>query len=416
MKKAAFKRFTTLLTAVILPVFVFSQGMQIGPLLYENVYPLQSFGDDTPRHLMLAQTYYQLFDQERTMFALNNAVLHNPNSVHALLKRSQFKEMIGLKTEAAEDLRRANSLNPYAGLLYGMNGQQGMMSLLAFQPKSGYRELSTERRLGYYFDFLYEKICEGSIEEMELDLVETIIDDIETNQLEEALSLVGVLLNMYPNSAIGYDLKGVIQLKTGLLENAHESFQKAVELQPDFAIAWYNMGRAALAKREIERAQRYFDEAILLRSDLTMAYFDRALLRKSVGDAEGAVADYDRIIKMKGDNYLEAFLNRGLTRKMLGDFNGALSDINKAINNYPEDAMLYKNRGNLYFMFNQPRQAIEDYTKALDLDPKLAGAFFNRGLANFIIQDTNKGCADLNEAASLGYEKAAYKLSYFCTQ
>ncbi|MEO1259415.1 MAG: tetratricopeptide repeat protein [Bacteroidota bacterium] len=416
MKKAAFQRFTPLIAIILLPIFTFSQGMQIGPLLYENVYPLQSFGDDTPRHLMLAQTYYQLFDQERTMFALNNAVLHNPNSVPALLKRSQFKEMIGLKTEAAEDLRRANSLNPYAGMLYGLNGQKGMMSLLAFQPKSGLRQLSTEKRLNYYYDYLYEKICEGSMAEMELDLVEVAMENIETNKLTDALSTVNNLLGMYPNSAIGYDLKGLLLLKNGQLDEADQMLKKAVNLEPGFAIAWYNLGRVAQEKRDIEAAEKYFNEAILLKSDLTTAYFDRALLRKTAGDAEGAISDYDRIIKMRGDNYLEAFLNRGLTRKMLGDFNGALSDINKAIQNYPEDAMLYKNRGNLYFMFNQPRQAIEDYNNAIELNPDLAAAYFNRGLAHFIIQDTQKGCKDLNKAASMGYEKATYKLSYFCTQ
>ena len=46
---------------------------------------------------MKAQTYYQLFDQEKAEFALDNAILHNPNSVAALLIRAQFKELIGLK-------------------------------------------------------------------------------------------------------------------------------------------------------------------------------------------------------------------------------------------------------------------------------------------------------------------------------
>lgn len=416
MKKTAYQKITSVFIVILFSITGYTQGMQIGPLLYENAYPLQSFGDDTPRHLMLAQTYFQLFNQEQTLFALNNAVLHNPNSVPALLQRAQFKELIGLETEAAEDLRRANSLNPYASSLYGLNGQQGRMNLLAFQPQAGLRELSTERRFDYYFDYLYEKICEGNIEEIELDLAQEAIEEIGDDQLPDAIALLESLFNIYPNSAIGHDLMGIIHLRNDHLTAAKQSFEKAVELQPTFAIAWYNLGRTAMKMGETTDAQRYLDEAIILQSDLTKAYFDRALLRKTIGDKEGAIEDYDRIIKMKGDAYIEAFLNRGLTRKMLGDFNGALKDINQAIKNFPEDAMLYKNRGNLYFMFNQPRQAIEDFTKAIELDNDFAEAYFNRGIAHFSVQETQQGCEDLNEAASLGYEKAAYKLTYFCTQ
>ncbi|MEZ4932491.1 MAG: tetratricopeptide repeat protein [Saprospiraceae bacterium] len=416
MKKVTFSAIVPLVVSVLIPLLGYSQGYQIGPLLQENVYPLQSFGDEQPQFLMLAQTYYQLLDQEKTEFALDNAILHNPNSIAALLKRAQFNEMIGLESKAAEDLRRVNELNPYAINLYGLNGFSGRRSLLAFQPKSALLELSTEKRLGYYFDFLYEKICEGSIDEMELDLAEAAIDDIESNNLPQALAVLDGLLNMYPESAIGYDLKGVIYLKMDQLEDARQALVRATELQPEFAIAWYNLGRVTHKMGQKEDAQQYFNKSIALQSDLTKAYFDRALLRKELGDEEGAVADYNQIIMTKGDLYMEAYPNRGLTRKMLGDFNGALNDINRAIEKYPTDAMLYKNRGNLFFMFDHPRQAIEDYTKAIQLNDDLAEAYYNRGLANILIQNRLNGCNDLNEAASLGFEKAAYKLQYFCVE
>ena len=99
-----------------------------------------------------------------------------------------------------------------------------------------------------------------------------------------------------------------------------------------------------------------------------------------------------------------------------GDFKGALEDLNRSISHYPEDAMLYKNRGNLYLLFNQPRQAIEDYTKAIQMEDKLAEAYYNRGMAYLLLQDQGKGCQDLIESAALGYEQAAYKLSHFCTE
>ena len=391
-----------------------AQDMRVGPILQETAYPVRYFQEPHFQFLNEAKAHFKLLNQQETLFALDNAVLHNPNSAPALLKRAQFKELIGLKTEAAQDFRLANQLNPYASNLYGYNGPTGVMNLIAFQPQLAMRELSIPRRMDYYYSILYDRICEGSIDDKALDILEEAIIEIEEGEYEDAYVLLDAMLGLYPNSAIGYDLMGVTLGKLNRLEEASAAFSNAVALQPDFAIAWYNFSQVERKLGNLEKAKTYLDNAISLQGDLTKAYFDRAIIRKSLQDEEGAITDYNNIIKMKGDNYMEAYLNRGLTRKLLGDFEGALSDLNKALQELPEDARLYNNRGNLYLIFNNHEQAIKDYSKAIELDETMAEAYYNRGLAYLAIHSNETGCIDLNRSAEFGYEKAEEKQKFFC--
>ncbi len=414
MKEVILNSIVLVLVFSCLPSWSFTQTVRVGPLTNDNVYPVQNFGEEHPRLLLEAQTHYQLFDQERTLFALDNAVLHNPNSVTALLARAQFKELIGLKTEAAQDFRAANQLNPYASNLYGMNGQNGLLNIMSFQPESDSKELSQDDRMNYYYDYLYKMIGEGKMDETELGMLEEVVGDIERNELAEALSALETLFRFYPNAALGYDLQGIVYTKQQQVEKAREAFKKAVELQPDLAIAWYNFSKFERSHGNEQVATEYLDRAIYHQADLTKAYFERAIVRKSKGDYKGALADYENVIARTGQNYVEAIHNRGLTRKMLGDFNGALSDLNFALRKYSDDALLYNNRGNIFVLLGYHQRAIKDYSKAIELNPDLAEAYYNRGLAYLIIQNRDYGCADLSYSAGLGYQEAKEKKKYFC--
>ena len=366
--------------------------------------------------LQQAEQQFRAMDYEATFFTLENAVAQNPNSPEALLLRAKFKKIVGMTMEAEEDLRMANRINPMAASLYGYNGSGGLLKILSMQPEEAVQELSTFQKLTYYYQALDDKILDDKNKDAEIQIIGEVIDEIEADNLEGALEMVNKVLIEFPNSAITYDLKGLILKKQGKFEDAVDAFSKAVSVEPDFAIGWYNLGRIERSLNHFKMAKTYLDRSINLQSDLTKAYFERALLFKQIGEKEKALDDYNTIIKMKGDTYMEAFSNRGLTKKMLGDYGGALADLNQAIEEFPQNAELRKNRGNLNLLLGLHRKAIDDYTQAIALNDNYAEAHYNRALAFFLIYDKISGCVDLDKSIDLGYEIAVKTRDYLCTE
>ncbi len=406
---------TTILILILQSNF-FAQTRRMNNVEIGQSYTSENQARTVQPLLLKAEQQFRALDYEGTFFTLENAVAQNPNSSEALLLRAKFKKIVGMNIEAEEDLRKANRINPLAANLYGYNGSGGLLQILSMAPEQAVQGLTTFQKLTYYYQALDNKILADKNKEAEILLIGKVIEEIESEDLPEALEIINKVLSDFPKSAIAYDLKGTILKKQGKFEDAVDAFSDAVVVEPDFAIAWYNLGRIERGLNNFEKAKTYLDRAIDLQSDLTKAYFERALLFKQIGEKEKALNDYNTIIKLKGDTYMEAFLNRGLTKKMLGDYGGALADLNQAIEQFPNNAELHKNRGNLQLLFGLPRKAIDDYTKAIALDENYAEAYYNRALAFFLIYDKISGCMDLDKSIDLGYEIATKARTYFCTE
>lgn len=393
-----------------------SQHATTGTPWLGKTYTEQNFGVNNHSYVRLADMKLRQFDFEGAFFALENAVAQNPNSAEVLMRRAIFRQIYGMKREAAEDLKFVNRINPFIADLYGFNGTQGLLKLIDDQPIEMIQAFAPDRRIDYYYNLLDQQLSNGDLQVSELDLLEEIISEIDQYQFDNALNLIDTGLNLYPNSALFYDLRGVVYTRQNRFKEAMESFARAIILAPDFAIAWYNFARVEQLRGNNETAKVYFDKAIELQGDLTKAYFDRAILLKTQGEYAAAVSDYNKVIDLKGERYMEAFLNRGISKRMLGDFSGALIDINSAVEAYPKNASLHKNRGNLNLVFGFYHHAIQDYTTAIQLQRDFAAAYYNRGLAHLLVHDPVSACFDLRQSADLGMEEGVEKYRYFCQE
>ncbi len=415
MKKSIVK-FIVITSLLFYTSAVDAQGVNNNRLVLNKAFSAQKFGADNQFFLREAELQLRLLNFESAFLAYENAVNQNPQSAEVLLRRAVFRKRFGMLTEAKEDLRLADRINPYASDLYGFNGPNGILNVLYNQPEKALTNLTTYQRMNYYYQAVDRAYIEVEDREKELNLVEEIITNIEDNLLAAAENLTNQLINEHPQSALGYDLQGLIYTKKTEYDLASKSFSKAVSLEPRFAIAWYNFSRVAFEQEDLDQAAIYLNRAIELQSDLTKAYFDRAMLRKKQGENDKALEDYNKIIELRGDHYLEAYLNRGLTKKMLGDFTGALEDLNLVIEKSDANPRLLKNRGNLYLVFGYLNLAIEDYSKAIELDSDYGEAYFNRALAHFISYDMVSGCEDMKVSDELGFPQAQEKIKYFCTE
>ncbi|MCH8904169.1 MAG: tetratricopeptide repeat protein [Bacteroidetes bacterium] len=80
------------------------------------------------------------------------------------------------------------------------------------------------------------------------------------------------------------------------------------------------------------------------------------------------------------------------------------------IHKYPNVAMSYNNRGNIYYYSNKPDEAMADFNKAILLDEKHAGAYFNRALLFTDLGDQDMAIADYSRSIEFdeGFVHAYY--------
>jgi tetratricopeptide (TPR) repeat protein len=132
-------------------------------------------------------------------------------------------------------------------------------------------------------------------------------------------------------------------------------------------------------------------------------YFDSALRKQKQGDTRGALADYNRAIKINPQS-ANAYYNRGLLKATkLQDDRGALADYDRAIQLKRNYDAAYNNRGNLKMDKLQDYQgALTDYDRAIQLKPRNADAYYNRGVLKYtFLKDLAGGIADMQQAAKI---------------
>ena len=182
-------------------------------------------------------------------------------------------------------------------------------------------------------------------------------------------------------------------------QTAQDDFKRALAINPDHSLTKHN--QAVQAKDDsFDQTEKQLTEIIQNDSTLQYPYIARGYFRLTNGNLKGALADYDRAIKID-DHDPHLWLNRGLTKEKLQDYVGAFSDYTKAIDLKENFANAWLNRGNVLMKQSRFEDAIEDYTVALLHQPNYGYAYLNRALSKHY-QKLSGACEDLKQAEALG--------------
>lgn len=116
------------------------------------------------------------------------------------------------------------------------------------------------------------------------------------------------------------------------------------------------------------------------------AYKHRARLRMISGDDEGALADYNEVIRLM-PNDIAAYLNRAGIRRRLLDYEGAIQEYNEVLRVNPKNLIAYQQRAQVRNLIQDYRGAIADYNQILQLNPNNTWVYLWRGQAKQKLQD-----------------------------
>ncbi|MCB8964021.1 MAG: tetratricopeptide repeat protein [Bacteroidales bacterium] len=160
---------------------------------------------------------------------------------------------------------------------------------------------------------------------------------------------------------------------------------------------FFYKGEELLAQQKYTQALPYLNTLIGIDSSLFEGWFLRGVAKYNLGDIPGAIADFDKTIKVnpvfaQGHHYKSIALNR------ISQPNQALNEIDIALDLKPNSSEFLFTLGIIHFQMENYTKAIEVFSKVLRIDNSNPDVWINRGSARLLTGDTLGALSDYNLA------------------
>lgn len=208
------------------------------------------------------------------------------------------------------------------------------------------------------------------------------------------------------NNPWSYYFRALIEIRDGRDDLAMDDLIRAIELKEDFALAYHE--RAGIKRRGGDYQGAHFDyqQAIASDPDFALAYNNRGSVKLQMGDYQGAIEDYSMALELDPELYI-ALNNRGYARYFTEDKDGALLDFNAAITGGTGFASAKLNKASLLAEQGELLPALQLLDECLEDFPEEAQLYLNRGLVRELNGDLQGACEDWHRALELGAEEAS---------
>jgi len=222
----------------------------------------------------------------------------------------------------------------------------------------------------------------------------------EHERYDEAIALLGQIIELKPKAANTYNERGIVFWKKGQYDLAISDYDKAIKINPKDAWAYNNRGAAFAKKGQYDRAISDFDKAIEINPKFAEPYTNQGNAFAEKGQSDRAIFNHNKAIEINPKD-ASAYSNRGTVFYEKGQSDRAISDFDKAIEINPKDASAYSNRGTVFYEKGQDDRAISDFDKAIKINPKFAEPYINRGNAFAKKGQDDRAISDFDKAIAI---------------
>lgn len=122
-------------------------------------------------------------------------------------------------------------------------------------------------------------------------------------------------------------------------------------------------------------------------------FSQRGISRFEKNDLDGAIADFTKVIELKGPQLEFCFYFRGIALYRRGRLDEAIADLSKAIT-LKQHPRFYDDRGNLLAQKGDFDGAVADLNRAIEIEPKYAKAYGDRGIVHLMRGEDTAADAD----------------------
>jgi tetratricopeptide (TPR) repeat protein len=146
-----------------------------------------------------------------------------------------------------------------------------------------------------------------------------------------AIALLDRLIELYPNSAIDYNNRGLMYFRNGQLSEAIADYNLAIEINPKLDSAYNNRANYYVAIGELAAAIADYDLALDLNPANIRAWINQGITFRELGLYELAIEDFDIALIISRQLQGRIFAERGRTNHLRGDWNCANADYHRAL-------------------------------------------------------------------------------------
>ncbi len=209
------------------------------------------------------------------------------------------------------------------------------------------------------------------------------------------------VVELAPDSPVGYLGRGYAHGLAGDDENAMEDFGRAIERGGGLPQVYATRARYFEMRLRLDEALHDYDAAVERSPQDQLLRRDRASVRLTNGDWTGALEDLDVAVTID-PGLLDARRMRAAIRTSLGHHEEALAELDALIALGDESATVYRDRGNAHGAAGDVEAAIADFTTAVERDPSLTDAYLGRAHAySRLPGHDDEAVADYSEALEL---------------
>jgi tetratricopeptide (TPR) repeat protein len=151
------------------------------------------------------------------------------------------------------------------------------------------------------------------------------------NNIAGALADLGLAIAADPQDPQLYLHRGLVKGHAADHRGAIADFEQALKLKPDLPEAFALRANSKRELKDTKGALSDYDRALSLSPQSVAIYIDRGRLKQmQLNDPKGAVSDYDKAISL-GDRDAFTYSFRGSAKRSLGNRNGAIADFQESI-------------------------------------------------------------------------------------
>ena len=213
----------------------------------------------------------------------------------------------------------------------------------------------------------------------------------EIGRYDEGIAAATLMIEISPNTALGYSSRGLCFLKKDVFDKALSDYQRALELEPDnsyyetIATCYFNLGQTSEALDAINQFIPSFPNH-------APGYRIRGLIYMRLKQRTDAIADFTRYLETYPNN---ALINNNIAwlKSFLGQYDEALEHINKAIEYVSDSATVSDTRGQVHWLVGNYEAALADYEQAQNLDNTHVGFQVGKIITLFSLGRTDEATA-----------------------
>ena len=222
------------------------------------------------------------------------------------------------------------------------------------------------------------------------------------SQLDEAISDFSQVLKYQPDSDM-LKFRALAYVSKQQFDEAFQDANKAVQLKANDETYAMRGFIYAFFKNNSKRALEDFEKALALNPQSHSALTNRASIWLEQQKWDLAIQDYEKVLSLDVGSRRRSNAFGGMALAFQGkrDLQNALLNFSRAIEEYPQNAVVYFNRATLYSTHGYPDQALADAEQAVLWAPSKSRGYTVRGNALLAKGEASKAIVDYSKAISL---------------